>query len=286
LDEKSKELSERYLKFCSGLSEKSLINYRSTLKVFMEFFPDDRSFENLTFEDIINFFENYTASRNTKIYRLRSLDRFYNWGNRHRFLINNPVKSFLKTLRPDKKERIYLTQNQMLDLLRSIGDINYYVFTMFMLKTGVRISEFQNALVDDIDFSEKTVYIRGGKGRKDRYVFFDLEMEAYLRAWLRERDVLKPKVNNLFLNRHGRRFEKASVVVYINYINEVYGKKINKHITPHVLRHSFATMCVDKGMDLRTLQDILGHEDIKTTSIYLHKNKESLKREYLRIMGK
>ncbi|GAA0128729.1 tyrosine recombinase XerC [Methanococcus maripaludis] len=287
MDGKSKELVERYLKFCSGLSETTIANYKSTMNIFLNYYEDDDvSFENLTIEDIIEFFEVYEASRNTKIYRLRSLNRFYHWANKHKHIIGNPVKSFLNTLKPDKKERDYLTQRQSGDLLRNIIDINFYIFTMFFIKTGVRVSEFQNILLDDVDFTEKTIFIRGGKGRKDRYVFFDSEMGINLKRWLRERDILKPKAPNLFLNRRGKAIGKSSITHYIRYLNDVYGKKVNKRITPHILRHTFATTCVDKGMDLRTLQDILGHEDIKTTSIYLHKNKESLKREYLRVMGR
>jgi integrase/recombinase XerD len=284
MDESSKKLSETYLNFCSGLSEDSRHSYKSSLNIFLKYFPEHKSWSSLIVNDIINYYKNYEASKNTKIYILRSLNRFYIWANREGYLLNNPVESFLSTLKPEKKEREYLTKKQSEILLLNIGILSYSMMTLFILRTGVRIKELMNLKLDDVNLRERTVFIKGGKGGKDRYTFFDLETEVKLNAWLRERELSNPKCDNLFINTRGKPLTTSAVTIYTNYINEVVKDKIDIRITPHILRHTFATECLENRMDLKTLSLILGHEDIKTTSIYLHKNKESLKREYIRTM--
>jgi integrase/recombinase XerD len=284
MDEKSKKLVDTYLDFCSGLAERTQEVYRFIMYSFLKYFPDHKSWEDITVNDIIMYYKRYNHGKNSVIYKLNLLNRFYRWAIKEGYLLSNPVESFISTLKPEKKEREYLTKKQSEILLSSIGDFRYYIITLFMLRTGVRIAELRNLKLSDVNLRERTVFIRAGKGGKDRYTFFDHETEVKLNAWLRERELLNPKCDNLFVNTLGKPLKPVSVFYYTNQINELVKDKIDIRITPHILRHTFATECVENRMDLKTLSLILGHEDIKTTSIYLHKNKESLKREYIRTM--
>jgi len=287
MDYLSKELVKKYLEFHTSLSKGSLKYYKAGLNAFMKYFPDEnKSWENLTVEDAIFFYRSYNVSKNTKIRRLNDVNRFYNWAMKQKYLVENPIETFVTTLRPEKKERAYLTEKQFKILLSNVKDFNYYTYTLFLLKTGVRISEFVNLKVKQVDFENGIIFIHAGKGAKDRYVFMDVELASRLEYYLEMRILTNLSCNNFFVNKHGRKLAEDQITKYTDYLNEVMDGSISFRITPHILRHTFATAMLEKGMDLKSLSLILGHEDIKTTSQYLHKNKEALQKEYLKAMAR
>lgn len=287
MDFRSKELVKKYLEFHTSLSKDSIKYYKAGLNTFMKYFPDEnKSWENLTVEDAIQFYKRYDVSKNTRIKRLNDVNRFYNWAIKQKYLLENPIETFISTLRPEKKERAYLTERQSKTLLSNAKNFNYYSYTLFLLKTGVRISEFCNLKLKDVDFENGTIFIRAGKGAKDRYVFMDLELASRLEYYLEMRCLTNPSCENFFVNRYGRKLAESQITEYTNYLNEVMDGVVSFRITPHILRHTFATNMLEKNMDLKSLSLILGHDDIKTTSQYLHKNKEALQKEYLKAMSR
>jgi len=287
MDYLSKELVKKYLEFHTSLSKDSLKYYKAGLNAFMKYFPDEnKSWENLTVEDAIFFYRSYNVSKNTKIRRLNDVNRFYNWAMKQKYLVENPIETFVTTLRPEKKERAYLTEKQFKILLSNVKDFNYYTYTLFLLKTGVRISEFVNLKLKEVDFENGIIFIHAGKGAKDRYVFMDVELASRLEYYLEMRILTNPSCDNFFVNKHGRKLAEDQITKYTDYLNDVMDGSISFRITPHILRHTFATAMLEKGMDLKSLSLILGHEDIKTTSQYLHKNKEALQKEYLKAMAR
>jgi len=281
--EQDQKIIDNYMAFRSGHSDKTVITNISGIRIFMRFHKN-KTFDEISLEDVIEFYRKHESSENTKIQYLSRLTLFYNWGISENYFLRNPVEKFLVTLRKSKKEREYLTKEQTNYLLSNVFEYEYRLFLMFFLHTGVRNSEFRNLKIHDVDMDERTIRILG-KGRKERYVFIDNELYSYLKIWLIQRDSKFPKSDHFFVNRLGNPIRLTHLVSFTDYLNEVSKNKIGFRITPHILRHTFATRCIDMGMDLKTLSLILGHEDIKTTSIYLHKNKESLKREFLRVMN-
>jgi len=277
MDESSEKLVEKFLKFHSGHSQNTVKYYKSGLKAFMRYFDENKTWENITIEDAINFYNGYNktgdgraVNKNTKIKRLNDVNRFYEWAVEHQFLFKNPVKTFVKTLKFEKKERINLSEKQVATVLAKVMNYDYYVYTLFLLKTGVRISEFQNILFNDVDLEDRSIYIRDGKGGKDRYVFIDNELLNHLKKYIAYRENLNLKTNCFFVTEQGKKVTKD---------------KIPFDVTPHVFRHTFGTLACEDEMNLIVLSKIMGHSNLNTTSGYVHSNKESRKKEYLRVMN-
>lgn len=159
-----------------------------------------------------------------------------------------------------------------------------YCLLEFMYGTGVRVSELCNIEIGDIDFSNKQVIVLG-KGNKERYLpLHDLlvdELNEYiLNARIELAAVNKDEQSNkLFLNHHGKPLTPRGVRDILERIVEKACK--NFKISPHMLRHSFATHLLNNGADLITVQELLGHENLSTTQIYTHVSKEQLRKEYM-----
>ena len=148
--------------------------------------------------------------------------------------------------------------------------------------TGIRISEFINIKESDIDFTEGSIRILG-KGKKERIVYFGEYARLALKDYLVVREKIKKEdTDYLFLNVSGYRLKRRSAeqIVY-DWINNV---SINHHISPHTLRHTFATSLLTHGADIRTVQELLGHEKLGTTQIYTHLTSDYLKEEYFKKM--
>ncbi len=143
-----------------------------------------------------------------------------------------------------------------------------------LYSSGLRVSELVNLIVKDIDFEERTILIRG-KGEKDRVVLFDKNAKLLILEYLNLR---KTDNKYLFTNRRGMPLTPR----YVQLMIKKYGKKagITKKITPHVLRHSYATHLLKNGVDIRVIQQLLGHSSLSTTQIYTSVDMDTLKTVY------
>ena len=149
-----------------------------------------------------------------------------------------------------------------------------------LIATGLRISELTNLRVSDIDFSE--CYLRVlGKGRKERIVPIDDEALYYTKLYLeyyRNSLLKKNDSEYLFISSYGKKITRQS---FFKFLKEECSKKgIKKEVSPHTLRHSFASILLKNGANIRIIQELLGHEDLKTTQIYTHLIDEKLKKDY------
>ena len=149
-----------------------------------------------------------------------------------------------------------------------------------MYATGLRVSEVCSLELKDIDLENN--YVRCvGKGSKERIVPYGEVCSYYLSLYLNEyRPLLKKKylTENIFLNNHGKKMSRQGFEFILN--NIVKEKGINKTITPHMLRHSFATHLLNNGADLRSIQVMLGHSNLSTTQIYTNISREVLRENY------
>lgn len=149
-----------------------------------------------------------------------------------------------------------------------------------MYSSGLRVSELVSLELKDIDLDNKFVRCIG-KGKKERIVPIGDYAVDYLKKYIEEyRPLLKKGYNtdSLFLNNHGKEMTRQGFFLIIKKIAK--DKKINKNITPHMLRHSFATHLLNNGADLRTIQEMLGHSNISTTQIYTNLSTDILKENY------
>lgn len=200
------------------------------------------------------------------------------------FVARQGVVLDLQLQRPrlDKKLPIYLTIQEVFHLLDSVNNVDLAsrspwrdkaIFEL-LYATGVRCSELTGIKISDIDFNQKTIIITG-KGRKERLVLFGSKAHQRLIDYLRcERSAVKDKHEYLFLNCRNQRLTSRSV----QRIVEMFRKflKIERKITPHKIRHSFATHLLNKGADLRSVQELLGHKTLSSTQRYIHVSAQQL----------
>ena len=147
--------------------------------------------------------------------------------------------------------------------------------------TGIRIGELVNIKVNDIDFSNKSIRILG-KGNKERIVLFGAYLEDYINTYLNDGRV--QLLNNkdsefLILNAQGKKITTRGVRLIIE--NIIKKACINTHVTPHTLRHTFATHLLENGADLLTVKELLGHSSLSSTQVYTHITNERLRNVYL-----
>ena len=158
--------------------------------------------------------------------------------------------------------------------------------TTMMLETGVRVSEICNMDVDDVDLDDLSALILGGKGEKDRTVLFtDLTAEG-IQEWMAERKVragkqVKEERRALFLTKNGHRITPRWVQKLMDKIADKADIKRSR-LTPHTLRHTFASGLLERGADLVTIQRLLGHASIATTRVYLEISDQTLREIYKR----
>lgn len=185
-------------------------------------------------------------------------------------------------LTPPKRSRkmpVYLNETEARHLIESAADSpRDLVMVSLLLYTGIRVGELCKLDVDDIDVDSGVVRIMAGKGDKDRIVIMSREMSILLESYISSRLMMASENKALFLSRRKRRFDTSSVE---RIVRKVASKaNLSKKVTPHVLRHTFATSVLRNGGDIRFIQQILGHSSLATTQIYTHLDENVLKEMY------
>lgn len=232
-------------------------------------------------EIFIQYLAQKKDKRSTQSRKISTLRSFYRFLNKRNIIPVNPVE--LISLRGDhKKLPEFLYSDEMVKVLKSIstttplGLRNMALLELFYA-TGMRVSEISNLKLDQIDFELNLILVHG-KGNKDRYVAFGGEAKTALNNYLveaRKKLLLhKTDYGYVFLNSNGNRITSRGLEYIIK--NIFLNAGISASVHPHMLRHTFATQMLNNGADLRTVQELLGHESISTTQIYTHVTKQHL----------
>lgn len=226
-------------------------------------------------------------SRKSVSRKLSSLRSFYKFLEREEIVTTNPF--FRITLPKASKpipQFLYTEELKPLfevnDLTHPLGQRNQAIIET-LYATGIRVSECQGLTLDDIDFSIGSMFIRG-KGKKERYVLFGQFAETALKTYLNDgRKELLNRSNQpsdvVFLNARGNPLTTRGIQMILK--NIVKKAALTVHVHPHKLRHTFATHMLNEGADLRTVQELLGHENLSSTQIYTHVTKEHLRKVYM-----
>lgn len=284
-----------YLSSVKNYSENTIKSYKEDILEFSNFVHTEKRAQDIIHLRnirVCNDFKSTLRHKNDKISsidrKLSSLRSFYKYLLKEEIVSENyfdQVESFKKEKRLPHvvKEPELKNLFESIDTTTPLGFRNYLIVeTLYGL--GLRVSELCDMVISDIDFSTNTIKIRG-KGSKERlaYMFDDLanDMKDYLKY---KRIILIKKSNDIenrhvFLNKNGTSLTPRGVRVILNTLIENAGETY--HLTPHMLRHSFATSMLDHGADLRSVQELLGHENLSTTQIYTHVSVEKLKDEYM-----
>ncbi|MER1299395.1 site-specific tyrosine recombinase XerD [Ligilactobacillus salivarius] len=274
-----------YLKVERGLSENTINSYGIDLKLFLEYLRENEipSFKQVNKEVIVNYMqsEKNNNKANSSILRsVSSLRKFFQYLAQEKIIEKDPM---LLIDTPKKKQHLpqVLTKEEVEKLLRSpntgqVLGLRDRAMLELMYATGLRISEIINLKLEDLHLTMGTLQTLG-KGHKERIVPVGDEAIKWVNRYLEEArpKLLKQKRSNyLFLNFHGNNLTRQGV--WKNLKTEVRKAGIQKNITPHTLRHSFATHILENGADLRIVQELLGHADISTTQIYTHLSNKQL----------
>ena len=274
-----------YLKVERGLSENTIASYGIDLKLFLEYLRENEipSFKQVNKEVIVNYMqaEKNNNKANSSILRsVSSLRKFFQYLAQEKIIEKDPM---LLIDTPKKKQHLpqALTKEEVEKLLHSpntgqVLGLRDRAMLELMYATGLRISEIINLKLEDLHLTMGTLQTLG-KGHKERIVPVGDEAIKWINRYLEEArpKLLKQKRSNyLFLNFHGNNLTRQGV--WKNLKAEVRKAGIQKNITPHTLRHSFATHILENGADLRIVQELLGHADISTTQIYTHLSNKQL----------
>ncbi len=185
----------------------------------------------------------------------------------------------LTTPKRSRKVPVYLTVDETRRLLETASkNPRDYAIVSVLAYTGVRISELCSLNIGDLDLQDGTLFVRSGKGDKDRMVLMSESCIDSVREYLKSRNSSGSGGSALFLSRVNRRIDPSSVQRMIRRIS--IESDISKHVTPHVLRHTFATTILRNGGDIRFIQKLLGHSSVATTEIYTHIDDGTMKKMY------
>ena len=275
-----------YCIFEKGLSDKTKESYKYDLNTYMEFLNNKgiKSIEKVTTEDIEEYlkYRSNIEEGSTIAHNLTVIKNFHSY-----LLKTNVVKKDVSEniSRPKLRKKLPKTLSvddvdKLLNIdIKTEYDYRNKAMMELMYGSGLRVSELIGLDVHSIDFTNCIIRITG-KGSKDRVVPVGEYSMYYLNKYLEVRgSMLKTEhTDALFLNNHGKRMTRQGFFKNLKTILKRQG--LNEEISPHTLRHSFATHLLERGADLRSIQELLGHSDIATTRIYTHISDNKVKEEY------
>ena len=272
-----------YLSFQKGYSSNTVISYRRDIYKFLEYMEK----ENASFNDvdsilIRNFLLEETLngiSKRSSQRRLVALRRFYEWMLKEKKVKFNPFK-IISSPKLDKTLPDFLHQEEIDELFvnnekrTDFLALRDHALLELLYASGLRVSEVVNLTLDQVESQTRIIKVTG-KGNKERMVPYSVECKKILDKYIdecRKEIVEKNKLENdpkaLFLNARGEKLTTRGVEYILKSIEKKIGMELDLH--PHKMRHSFATHLLDEGVDLRVIQEILGHESLETTQVYTH----------------
>jgi integrase/recombinase XerD len=270
---------KNYLKLERGLSDNSIKSYDFDLILFKKFLDLNKIKDtplNCKSETIKNYlYKNLSDKKSRSQARsISALKSFFNYLVFEGLIKDSPISN-IEAPKLERKLPEVLTEDEINQLIKSV-DLNHVfgqrnkTIIEVLYGTGIRVSELVNLKLSNIFFRESILKVNG-KGDKERFVPLGKIASTEIKTYINIRDRMKIDSKNtdiLFINRYGRKLTRSMIFKIITDASKSIG--LEKKISPHTLRHSFATHLLKNGADLRTIQLILGHESITTTEIYTH----------------
>lgn len=276
-----------YLKVIRKYSEKTIESYKDDLIEYNEFIGNN--FTNIIHinKEIVNKYLKYLYDRklnkNSICRKLSSIRGLYNYLVMEEKINNNPFNNISN---PKKEQHLpkFLTENELnkiFDVCSDESPTNQRdkLIIELLYSTGIRVSELVNIKLSNINYKDKVIKILG-KGNKERIVLYNNHTKKALEEYLNDGYIKfnKRKSEYLILNTNGNKMSDRYIRNIINKLTIKAG--LNIKISPHTIRHTFATDMLEEGADLVTVKELLGHESLNTTSIYTHITNEQIKKMY------
>src|SRR3989344_6173168 len=251
-----------------GKSERTINAYLTHVKQFKSFIK--KPLEEVKEEDV----KKYLASLMQKERKPRSINLKL---SSLRFLYNEVLKkpeilAGIKSQKASQKLPTYLTREEISKLINATSNIKHQLLIEMMVSSGLRVSECVNLKISDINQQEKTIHVKEGKGDKERLTIISQSALDKLNIHLGKR---KNNSEYVFAKKSGKPITSKLPQKILSLLAEKAG--IKKQVTPHVLRHPFATLLLENGTNLRIIQELLGHTNLQTTQVYTHISKEQIK---------
>ena len=274
------EAKNKFLTFCQiekGLTSITIEDYRLDFLNYEKCFPEIKNVEDISIDDLSNFviFLSLNGLKTTSIRRkLSTIKSFYSFLEEEN-LASNIVDKDVSVHKIAKNLPKFLTKNEIQKLLNATkkGDEDVFAYAVLNLlfSSGIRVSELVNLKLKNFKIEEKLLMVTG-KGIKDRYVPLRDEAIYAINDYLKKvRNLIpRPLIDKeiLFLNKNGRKYNRNSIYYLVRKYASI--ANIQKEISPHVLRHTFATVLINNGASVRHVQEMLGHKNVSTTEIYTH----------------
>ncbi len=280
-----------YLEVERNLSVHTAKAYTGDITVFLTWtqnrLPQDFTHKEL--KKYLAFIQTQNYSKTTVSRKIAALRTFYKFLYREKLVSSNPANN-IKTPKKTKKLPDFLTEEEVDEILDHIdittpsGYRNRTIFEV-LYATGIRISELCSLNFEDLNLESNEITVFG-KGGKERIVLINNRAKQYLEKYI---EIMRRQVcgdsycspsSPVFINNTGFRLQQRSINRTLNQLSQKLN--LSKKLSPHVFRHSFATKLLEKGADLRIVQELLGHANISNTQIYTHVSTERLRQTYIK----
>ncbi len=270
-----------YLELEKGLSQNTIDAYRRDLSEFSKNVESVDAINRMTINGYIRTLRERKLAATSIIRKIASLRGFFKWAFATGIINKNPASTLEQPKIPQRLPKI-ISIKEIDEILHDGLTLMEQTIIELLYSCGLRVSELVNLKIGDVDLSSK--YVRCfGKGSKERIVPMGEKAKNIIKEYMPARELLVKKFNlntkRLFIMETGRFITRQDVYTLIH----ARGKLIHKNISPHTLRHSFATHLLENGADLRVVQELLGHSDVSTTQLYTHISKKRLKDVYFSI---
>ncbi len=284
----------RYLTNIKGYSENTIESYKNDLEEFSSFLATEKMARDMlhvrnerTAQNYVSYLSKKGLSSSSIHRKISSLSSFYGYLVKEELFKENYFLSLELPKEPKRLPKIIKEDEikmlfEVCDLNNKLGYRNYCILGC-LYGCGLRVSELCSMQIKDIDFIERTIHIHG-KGMKDRMVIMYEDLAQSLKHYIstfrlellynsRQMDE-----RTVFLNKNGTPLSRVGVRKILEHLVTLCGETYN--ISPHMLRHSFATALLNNGADMRSVQELLGHESLSTTQVYTHLSFEKIKESY------
>lgn len=272
-----------YIEIEKGLSHNTIDAYRRDIMSFIEYcqVDDIKLITRIHISSFIMHLRENNISQSSISRKVSALKSFFRWASANEYVVSNPISSFEPAKLPKHLPKV-LSVNDIKSIMNQNLNVIERVVVEMLYSCGLRVSELCSLKMNDINLKSKNI-ICTGKGSKDRIVpFGDYALKTIEEYLLKREEILLEhnKTTDLFLiYENGRTMTRQDVYRIIHRI----GLELHKTISPHTLRHTFATHLLENGADLRVVQELLGHSDVSTTQLYTHVSKKRLKEIYFNI---
>lgn len=272
---------ESYIKYEKKYSDNTIDGYVRDLNEFVIFLTKNKikNVDHKVIRDYLLEMYNKKDSAKTISRKLSSLRSFYKYEVSRGNIKINPCE-LISNPKLEKKLPNFLSYNEvdnMIDVAKkdARNGVRNSIIIELLYSTGIRVSELVNIKIKDIDFNNNQIIVLG-KGNKERIVLFGSALKELLNEYLTVRVTGN---EYLIVNKYGNKMTTRGIEEIVKKIVKIVGIKNN--VTPHTIRHTFATHMLNEGADLKVVQELLGHENLATTEIYTHVSNERLRRVYL-----